>query len=226
VVDDAGDVSLSMTVESPSQHTAVFQRASTGWQPLGDLMIAAGAQLSQTGGMAGDAAGALEIEWCDQVGSDQFVPTVLSWMGSAWQPQTLPLASGLGYLGLYVGMNRSGAAAFAWSEQTLPNPSTAAVFVPGWTDRRIVDGFSGAGVLDIDVDPTGLPLVTFSQTTTLQVERWSGSAWAAVLDQIHINPTPDSYPSGALALDDAGKPFLVLEEHAGGVPLIYVVTTP
>ena len=226
VVDDAGDVSLSMTVESPSPHPAVFRRGVSGWQPLGDLPTAQGEQLSQTGDLAGDAAGTLEIEWCDQVGSNQFVPTVLSWTGTTWQPQSLPTASGLGYLNLFVGMNRAGAAAFAWGEQTIPNPATAVVFVPGWTGSRTVDGFTGAGVLDIDVDPTGAPLVTFSLKTTLEVQRWSGSAWQAVLDQIHINPAPSSYPSGALALDDSGKPFLVLEEWFGGNPTLYVVTTP
>src|SRR4029079_2515421 len=59
-IDDAGNVSMSMMVLAPTQHPSVFRRVGAAWQPLGDLMIAAGAQLSQTGNMVSDASGTLE----------------------------------------------------------------------------------------------------------------------------------------------------------------------
>lgn len=133
----------------------------------------------------------------------------------------------IAYGNLSVGMSRAGVAGFAWTEQTSPTvPTLAAVFVPGWTDRRIVSGFSGIGLMDIDVDPLGLPLVTFSAQRSLDVQRWSGSVWTDVLDQIHINPTPDDYQVAMLALDDSGKPFLVFEEKVSGTPLVHIARTP
>ncbi|HVT07753.1 MAG TPA: Ig-like domain-containing protein [Polyangia bacterium] len=226
VVDDAGDVALSMIALAPNQHPVVFRRAANGWQTLGNFGDAAYTPVSQTGGMAGAADGTLDIAW-EKSGSSAIA---LSWTGSAWTPQSLPAApifGNIAYENLSVGMSRAGVAAFAWSEQTsVTVPALAAVFVPGWTDRRIVSGFSGVGLMDIDVDPLGLPLVTFSVARGLEVQRWSGSVWTAVLDQIHMNPTPDEYQFASLALDDSGKPFLVFEEKVGGNPLVYVVTTP
>ena len=226
VVDDAGDVALSMMVLTPSQHPIVFRRAANGWQTLGDFVDAAYTPVSQTGGMAGAADGTLDIVW-EKSGNSAIA---LSWTGTAWTPQSLPAAPVVGniaYANLAVGMSRAGVAAFAWSEQTsVTVPTVAAVFVPGWADRRIVSGFSGIGLMDIDVDPLGLPLVTFSVGRSMEVQRWSGSSWTAVLDRIHMNPTPDEYEWAMLALDDAGKPFLVFEEKVGGNPLVYVVTTP
>ncbi|MFL5305147.1 MAG: Ig-like domain-containing protein [Polyangia bacterium] len=226
VVDDVGDVALSMIVLTPSQHPIVFRRAANGWQTLGDFGDAAYTPVSQTGEMAGAADGTLDIAW-EKSGNSAIA---LSWKGSAWTPQSLPAApifGNIAYGNLSVGMSRAGVAAFAWSEQTsVTVPTVAAVFVPGWTDRRIVSGFSGIGLMDIDVDPLGLPLVTFSVGRSMEVQRWSGSSWTAVLDRIHMNPTPDPYQWAMLAMDDAGKPFLVFEEKVSGNPLVYVVTTP
>jgi hypothetical protein len=226
VVDDAGDVALSMIVLTPSQHPVVFRRAANGWQTLGDFGDPAYTPVTQGGWMAGAADGTLDIAW-EKSGNSAIA---LSWTGSAWTRQSLPAAPVFGnvaYENLSVGMSRAGVAAFAWTEQTsVTVPTLAAVFVPGWTDKRIVSGFSGVGLMDIDVDPLGLPLVTFSAGRSLEVQRWSGSVWTAVLDQIHMNPTPDPYQYATLALDDSGKPFLVFQEKVSGNPLVYVVTTP
>jgi hypothetical protein len=231
VIDDAGNVSMSMMVLAPTQHPGVFRRVGAAWQPLGDLMIAGGAQLSQTGNMVSDASGTLEIQWSDQVGSTQFVPRVRVWPSGAagWQSQSpLPSVPGLGPLATLVGMNRAGTVAFTWTEQTIPDPSTVAVFVPGWTDRRTVPGFTAVFAVDIDIDPSGRPTVTFVRNTprTLQVERWSGTAWEAVFDGVQMSPVPDSAPTGTLAYDDVGKPFLALEEHAAGHSQVYVISQP
>lgn len=230
VVDDAGTVSLAMTVIAPTRHTVVFRRVGVAWQPLGDLMVGEGEQLSCGGNLAGDADGTLEVLWCDQVGSDQFVPRVRLWQSATtgWQSQSLPPVSGLGPLEILIGMNRAGATAFTWTEAVSPSdPLTVAVFVPGWADRRMVDGFSGVYASDIDVDIAGRPIVTFSRLTprTLQVERWSGTGWEMVFDSVRFDPAREAV-AGRLVLDDAGKPFVAIAEHAAGHGQVYVITQP
>jgi hypothetical protein len=47
-----------------------------------------------------------------------------------------------------------------------------------------------------------------------------------VFDQVQVNPIPQESPTGQLALDDTGKPFLLVQERAGGHRVLYVVAKP
>ena len=227
VVDDASNVSLAMTVNAPTAHAAVFRRQQGAWQPLGDLAIPSDARLSATPFMAGDGSGVLELVWSDQVGNTQFVPRRRRWTAGAWQDVAPPASGPGGPLALRVAMNRAGATAFAWDELQVPMPSVAAVFVPGWSARRLVDGFAAVGTTDIAVDATGAPVTAFQRVTprTLQVERWSGSAWEALFDAVQVSAIPERPPLGKLAFDPtSGTPYLAVQERAGGHPQVYVLS--
>ena len=228
-VDDGGEVSLSMTVGPGMDRTAVFRRQAGSWMMLGDLMNANLPRLQNTGNMAGDGDGVLEVVWSDLGTTAQFAPDRRRWEGGAWQtPPAPPVGtnSSIGPIDLRVGVSHAGVVAFSWGDQAPPQPETVAVFMPGWSAPRAVTGFTGVAQTDIDVDPMGLPLVTFARSTpqALQVERWSGTGWEAVFDDVHVSPTTDGVPTGRLALASTGRPFLAIQEHAAGQSSIYVLT--
>jgi hypothetical protein len=230
VVDDVGDVSLSMTLGPGMDRTVAFRRQGASWTALGDLANANLPRLQDTGMMAGDGAGALEVVWSDLGATKQFAPERRRWEGGVWTSPAAPMAGANavnGPVGLRVGVSHTGTVAFSWGELATGGlAETAAVFMPGWTDRRTVTGFVDVDPTDIDVDPAGLPLVTFTRYTprTVQVERWSGTAWEAVFDGVQVSPRPEGAPVGRLALSPTGRPFLALEETAGGRTSIYVLT--
>jgi len=201
VVDDAGDVSLSMTLGPGMDRTAVFRRQGASWTALGDLANPNLPRIQDTGMTAGDGAGALEVVWSD-LATKQFAPERRRWEGGVWTSPAAPVAGANavnGPVGLRVGVSHAGTVAFSWGKLATGGlAETTAVFMPGWTDRRTVVGFVDVNPTDIDVDLAGLPVVTFTRITprTVQVQRWSGTAWGAVFDGLQVSPRPEVRPSG------------------------------
>jgi hypothetical protein len=235
VVDGQGRVTLAATIRAPSDSVRVYRRESggAGWSPLGDMLNAADYQLSRIPTVAGNAAGALEVLWCQQQGTLQFLPQRRRWENGTWTVAP-PLSYGKhGPASLMVGMNASGVTAYAWMELD-DDPTvdwTPAVFMDGWPDRRLaVQRRDVSPVINgIAVDAMNRPIVMWSRSTsrTVFVDRWSDSAFEQLSGPMQGAAVPGGTQVGDLALGPNDRWFVAFHEaKLGGGSEVFVMAAP
>jgi hypothetical protein len=127
---------------------------------------------------------------------------------------------------LRVASNGAGALAWAWEIQDSSYRRQAVVYAPGWADAQPLDGLETRGVQDLDVDSSGRIVATILGVAppALYVERWNGTAWETMFDELTFSATPGNGPYGKLAFDQNGRPFLVVQDRTRDRGTIHVLT--
>jgi hypothetical protein len=246
-LDPAGRPIVSWATWSEAGAPRVTRWTGAAWDGLGGSNAAPG--VSATDGeipfgaqaLAVDSLGTPVVAWLDDMdrpGTSQGWPIYLrQWSGTAWSELgAWPYGSGLSDTPRTsrmpaLAMDASGVPAVAWLERTEAGPEQ--VYLKQWNSAAwtgLGGSASGDGLnppgrlndggLEVEIDGSGRPIVAWSDTASVRVRQWDGSAWVGLAGS-DTGVAAGREPGLSVRASD-GAVFLTWVGTDAGTPQVYL----